>query len=427
MSAATAAKAAAREGASAEGARERLRILSFTTLFPNPEEPTRGIFVRNRMAAVAAHADLLVVAPVNVGRNPRVLRTPLRRRDPAGFDVLHPRYAVLPGVLKGWDAGMLHREVLPQVRGALARSEEGRPDLVDTHYAYPDGAAAARLARGLAVPFVLTVRGSDLEVLARSDPQREPIVRTLRAASAVVAVAQSLARHAIDLGAARDRVHVVPNGVDVNRFRPLDRTEARERLGLPASDRIVLAVARLDPVKGLDLLIEAVAALRSRADALPVSLHLVGDGPERRALEERIAGLGAGDFVTLHGAALPEHLPSWYAAADVVALTSHSEGCPNVVTEALACGRPVVATAVGGVPDLVRDGENGFLIPSRDPAVAAERLGRALDHAWNADAIAARGRRSWEVVADEQLRIYRAAVADANRGAALRAIGEGSR
>lgn len=406
-----------------------MRILSFTTLFPNPEEPTRGIFVRNRMAAVAAHADLLVVAPVNAGRNPRVWRTPLRRRDPAGFDVLHPRYAVLPGLLKGWDAAFLHGEVLPQVRGALAGAYEGKPDLVDAHYAYPDGAAAARLARGLGVPLVLTVRGSDLEVLARSEPQRGPIARTLRAASGVVAVAQSLARRAIELGAERDRVHVVPNGVDVARFRPLDRVAARERLGIPGRERVLLCVARLDPVKGLDFLVDAFAMLRSRAGAPPATLHLVGEGPERHALEEQIGRLGLGRAVTLHGAAAPEDLPTWYAAADVVALTSHSEGCPNVVTEALACGRPVVATTVGGVPDLVHDGENGLLIPSRDPAVAADCLERALAQTWNADAIAMRGRRSWDVVAHEQLLVYRDAVARW-KGACRRergAVAEGAR
>ncbi|HET7498133.1 MAG TPA: glycosyltransferase, partial [Candidatus Eisenbacteria bacterium] len=229
--------AAGREGA-------RLRIVSYTTLFPNPAEPTRGIFVRNRLAGVAAHADLVVIAPVNAGRNPRVLRTPLRRKDPAGFDVLHPRFAVLPGLLKGWDAALLHAETLPQIRGALDAALGGaRPDLVDAHYAYPDGAAAARLARHLGAPFVLTVRGSDLEVLAQSASQRGPIQRTLREARAVVAVSRSLERRAIELGAARDHVHVVPNGVDVGRFRPLDRSASREGLGLPAEGRVLLAVA----------------------------------------------------------------------------------------------------------------------------------------------------------------------------------------
>jgi len=385
----------------------RLRILSFTTLFPNPAEPSRGIFVRNRLAAVAAHADLLVVAPVNAGRNPRVLGLPHRRRDPAGFDVLHPRFAVLPGLLKGWDATLLHGEVLPQIRRAL---NGANPDLVDAHYAYPDGAAASRLARELGVPFVLTVRGSDLEVLARNPAQRGPIQRTLREARAVVAVSRSLERRALELGASPGRVHVVPNGVESGRFHPLDRAAAREALGLSAGASILLAVARLDPIKGLDLLIDAVAALRERPEHGGALLHIVGDGPERRALEAAVTRAGLTAVVHLQGAVAPEELPLWYAAADVVCLTSWSEGCPNVVNEALACGRPVVATAVGGVPDLVHDGENGYLIGARDAGLAADRIARALETDWNADAIAAPARRSWDQAAREQLAIYRAAV-----------------
>jgi len=379
-------------------------MLSFTTLFPNPAEPARGIFVRNRLAALSEALDLTVIAPVNAGRNPRVLSTPLRRRDPAGFDVLHPRFAVLPGVLKGWDASLLYREAMAQVRGAIGSA----PDLVDSHYAYPDGAAAAMLAKSLGVPYVVTVRGSDLEVLARGG-RREAIGRTLRGARAVVAVSRSLERRAIELGAAPDRVHVVPNGVDTSRFRPADRALARRTLGLPERGALLLAVARLDPVKGLDFLLEAVAALRARDGASGAILRIVGEGPERHSLEAAIHRLGLAGSAFLGGAETPERLPMWYAAADVLCLTSHSEGCPNVVNEALACGRPVVATSVGGVPELVREGENGWLIPERDPALAAEILARALATAWSPEAIALRGRRSWGQVAKEQLAVYRAA------------------
>ncbi len=379
----------------------RLRILSFTTLFPNPEEPARGIFVRNRLAAIAEHADLVVAAPVNAGRNPRVLRAPFRRRDPAGFEVLHPPFAVLPGVLKSWDGTLLHRETAARIRAAI---EPGAIDLVDAHYAYPDGAAAARLAEDLGVPFVLSVRGSDLEVIARDPGRRNPIQRTLQEASAVIAVSRSLARRAAELGAPADRIHVVPNGVDPAIFRPLDRGAARATLGIPERESIVLAVARLDKVKGIELLVDAMAALRRRA-FLSARAHVVGDGPERRSLDALIARTRA--QVRLHGALPPATLPIWYAAADVVALTSTSEGCPNSVLEALACGRPVIATAVGGVPDLVQDGENGFLVRERDPEKLADRLEEALGARWNPDLIAARSRRSWAAVAGEQLEIYR--------------------
>lgn len=382
----------------------RPRVLTYTTLFPNPRETGRGLFVRNRMAAVAELVDLTVVAPVNAGRTPALLSIPQRRRDAAGFPVLHPRFAVLPGILKSWDAALLFGETWPQIRGAV---DPAAIDLVDAHYAYPDGAAAARVADALRKPLVLTVRGSDLEVLAL-DPARGPaIARTLRRAEAVIAVSDSLARRATELGADPRRVHLVGNGVDLGRFVPGDRAAARAALGLPATGRIVLAVGRLDPIKGLDLLADATVALRARA-AEPIAVHVVGEGPARAHLERRIREAGLDGAFVLHGAAAPEALPTWYAAADALALFSHSEGCPNVVIEALACGRPVVATRVGGVPELVREGATGFLVERRDPEHAAGRLAAALARPWDAAALAAGVRdRSWTEVARRQTDLYR--------------------
>lgn len=385
-------------------AQTRPRILSFTTLFPNPAEPGRGSFVRNRLAAVAREADLTVVAPVNVGRRPSALRLPFRRRDPAGFTVLHPRFAVLPGILKSWDAVLLHGETWPQIAGAVGANPV---DLVDAHYAYPDGAAAARIADALGKPFVLTVRGSDLEVLARDPARRPAIERTVRRADAVVAVSASLARRAVELGASGSRVFEIGNGVDLGMFSPGDRSAARRALGLPPAAAIVLAVGRLDPVKGLDLLVAAMPFLRERSSR-GVQLHLIGEGPARASIERLVRERGLREQVVLHGELSSSSLSTWYSSADVVALLSHSEGCPNVVIEALACGRPVVATRVGGVPELIREGETGLLVDRRDPAHVADRLLQALDREWDSTDLSSHVRnRSWDDVARRQLDVYR--------------------
>lgn len=385
-------------------AQTRPRILSFTTLFPNPAEPGRGSFVRNRLAAVSRDADLTVVAPVNVGRRPSALRLPFRRLDPAGFTVLHPRFAVLPGILKSWDAALLHGETWPQIAGAVGASPI---DLVDAHYAYPDGVAAARIADALGKPFVLTVRGSDLEVLARDSARRPAIERTVRRADAVVAVSASLARRAVELGASRSRVFEIGNGVDLGMFSPGDRSAARRALGLPETAAIVLAVGRLDPVKGLDLLVAAMAFLRDRSSR-GVQLHVIGEGPARASIERLVRERGLREHVVLHGELPSSSLSTWYSSADVVALLSHSEGCPNVVIEALACGRPVVATRVGGVPELVREGETGLLVDRRDPAHVADRLLQALGREWDSTDLSSHVRnRSWDDVARRQLDVYR--------------------
>jgi len=388
-------------------AASRLRILTFTTLFPNPGEPGRGSFVRDRVAAMAALADITVVAPVNVGRRPELLALPASRRDNAGFTVHHPRFAVFPRVLKGLDGAMLYHETRAQL-GGLLRSVDA--DLVDSHYAYPDGAAARHIAALAGKPFALTVRGSDLEVLALDRARRGPIMATLRAADSVIAVSNSLRLRAIEFGAAPERVSLIPNGVDAGRFHPSDRSAARRALGLPEDERLVLVVGRLDPVKGLDLLVQAAALVRD-AEKDPVRFRLLGEGPMRSTLERSIRDASLQERVLLHGAVPAESLGSWYAAADVVCLLSRSEGCPNVIVEALACGRPVVATSVGGIPELIVPSENGILLSSREPVVAAAAIEAALGRAWDPAAIARPERsRSWDDVARAHLDVYQRVV-----------------
>ncbi len=380
------------------------RILSFTTLFPNPAEPGRGLFVRHRVAAIARLAPVTVVAPVNVGRRPSSLFLRTQRSDDPGLLVLHPRFAVAPGLLKEWDGRLLDAETWPQVRGEIQRRSF---DLVEAHYAYPDGEAGARIAERLRKPFVLTVRGSDLEVLARDPARRPRIERTLRRAAAVIAVSASLARRAVEIGAEAARVHEIGNGVDLERFAPGDRDAARRHLGIEPSERMILAVGRLDPIKGLDLLVEAMRRPPASADRT-LRARLVGEGPARAALERSIQAAGLADRVILQGEVSPSALPTWYAASDVVTLLSHSEGCPNVVIEALACGRPVVATRVGGVPELVREGATGLLVEDRDPERVAARWGEALARAWPAAALTEHvRRRSWASVAERHLALYR--------------------
>jgi glycosyltransferase involved in cell wall biosynthesis len=371
---------------------------------------------------MAAHADVTVVAPVNVGRRPGLFALPSSRRDDAGFTVFHPRFAVLPGLLKGIDGAMLYHECRAQL-GALLRGAD--VDLVDAHYAYPDGDAARRLAARLGKPFALTVRGSDLEVLPLDPARRGAIASTLSAADAVVAVSNSLRLRAIELGAAPERVSLIHNGVDTARFRPSDRAAARLALGLPEHERLVLAVGRLDPVKGLDLLVEAAALVRE-TEKTPIRFRLLGEGPMRSALARSIRGASLQDRVVLQGAVPSASLGTWYAAADLVCLLSRSEGCPNVIVEALACGRPVVATSVGGIPELIVPSENGLLLASREPAAAAAAIEAALHRTWDPAAIARPERtRSWDDVARAQLDFYRAALA--SRAPSFERAREGAR
>jgi glycosyltransferase involved in cell wall biosynthesis len=208
------------------------------------------------------------------------------------------------------------------------------------------------------------------------------------------------------LGIEPEKIAVIRNGVDRDVFQPRDRLAARRKLGLAAENRIIVSVAALVPLKGIDRLIEA---MRPLAQTQPQArLYVIGEGPERAALTARITALSLQDKVFMLGAKPQSELADWYAAADLFCLASEREGCPNVVIEALACGTPVVATDVGGVGELVIAGCGCLVSPAQaDAAGLARQLNEALSVEWEREAIAARGgARSWAQVADELLKYY---------------------
>jgi glycosyltransferase involved in cell wall biosynthesis len=197
----------------------------------------------------------------------------------------------------------------------------------------------------------------------------------LTRADRVVAVSRDLARRVVELGADPARVHVIYNGVDAEVFRPGDRAEARRRLGLDPHRTALLYVGNLIPVKGVDLLIEACIALAARG--LDFDLHMVGKGALRPAMEARVRQAGLGVRVRFHGVVPHDRLPDWFRAASAFVLPSRSEGVPNVLLEAAACGTPFVATAVGGVPEIAHLGASR-LAPPEDPSALVDAIGELL-------------------------------------------------
>ncbi len=389
-----------------------MRILTFTHLWPNPAAPNFGIFVRNRMQAVARIADVRVVAPV-----PRAWR--LRKREHGwdvcaeipefehqdGLAVYHPRFPMVPklAVLNGWLLSRSAEDLLRRLRA------EFDFDVIDAHWMYPDGYAALRLAHRVGVPAVVTARGTDINGFS-SRPDLKPLIRrTMLEADGLIAVSESLAAKMEALGACRSKVSVIPNGVDTRRFHPADRLDARRALGLPANGRLVLGIGNLAPGKGFDLLLEAVALLRARPGFGDVRAAIVGEGPERRRLEARVEALSLGGCAILPGARPHAEIPAWLAACDALCLPTRGEGCPNVVLEAIACGRPVVATAADGVTEVLRGEDCGLLAPGREPGLLASCLAEALERRWPLGAFLDHaGRHSWPAVAEAVVKRLRA-------------------
>jgi glycosyltransferase involved in cell wall biosynthesis len=355
-----------------------MRILAVTNLYPNPLQPHRATFNRQQFRALAGAHDLAVIAPIAwtdelaarwAGKG-RLLEGRRVARD--GLTVVHPRYLFPPRVLHN----SYGRCYLWSIRGAFRQAlREFRPDLVFATWAYPDGWAAVDLAHRAGLPVVLKVHGSDILLLDHFPGRRRGTVEALRRADRVVAVSRDLARRVIDLGADPDRVDVVYNGVEETVFHPGPRGQARDRLGLEPDVPVVLFVGNLAPVKGVDVLIEACARLAARGERF--RCHLIGQGPLRPRLEERAGAAGLAGHVRFHGALPHERLADWYRAADVLALPSHSEGVPNVLLEAVACGLPCVASQVGGVPEVAALGPVRLVRPG-DAAELADALADVL-------------------------------------------------
>ncbi len=374
-----------------------MRILFFTTLFPSDRSPAHGIFVRELAAGLARLAEVRAVVPENGLR--RLLGRRPRNWPAATRDARVERFWTVPKVLKTLDAGLL----AAWSRRAFDRALGFGPDLVHAHYAYPDAAAASLLAGRAGLPLVVTCHGSDIHVLAKDPSRGRLIARALGRAAAVVAVSRDLADNIAALGVAPGRIHHIPNGVDLSRFSLGSREEARRRLGLEEDGPLLVAVGRLEPVKGYDRLLRALAALAG------VRLVLAGDGSQRQALSRLAGELGLSGRVRFAGSVAHEELAPYYQAADALVLSSRSEGWPTVIHEALACGAPVVAPAVGGIPEALARPGLGLLLPSAAPDVLAAGIGQALSRSWDRQALRrASEAHDWTAVARRHLALYEA-------------------
>jgi teichuronic acid biosynthesis glycosyltransferase TuaC len=398
---------------------EAVRVLVITKLFPNAAEPLSAPFNRQQLGALGRRCEVEVLATIPWFPGSRLLarlarRPPLprvRRADRIdGLAVEHPRTLYLPRYGHALSAGLYALSVWP----ALLRRRR-RFDVLLGSWAYPDGVATVALGRALGLPVVVKVHGSDLDLLAQRPALRWQLARALPRAARVVAVSRALAQAAESLGVDPRRIDVVPNGVDPKLFRVRDRAEARAALGQGSDTRRwILYVGRLRADKGV---LDLAAAFAKVAAADPLSaLVVVGEGPERPALEAALAPLG--DRARLVGAVPLADVPRWMSAADLVTLPSHHEGTPNVLLEALACGRRVIATRVGGIPDVVHRPELGVLVPVGDVGALAAALGGELRIAYvgaTVAALAARG--GWdESAAQLEASLARAVAEGPGRG-----------
>ena len=394
-----------------------LRVLSLSTLFPNPARPSLGPFVASQMKAVAARGDvdLVMINPLGIPPWPLSLHpeyAKLREIGPASqldaLTVYHPRFTLIPKVGAQSNPARIARAVLPLAR----RLHAERPfDLVDAQFFFPDGPAAARIADALDLPLTIKARGADIHhwgMQAKSGPQ---VLAAARQAAGMLAVSEALKEDMAALGMPAERIAVHYTGLDHARFRPIERKTARiavaADLGVPADGPLLSTTGALIVRKGQRLAIEAVA----RLDRQDVRLALAGKGEDEAILRKLAADLGVAGRVHFLGQVGHDRLPQLLAAADAMVLPSASEGLANAWVEALACGTPLVIPPIGGAHEVVRDDTAGR-IAERTPAEIARALHDLLGDPPAQSTVAANAARfSWEANAEALVAFWRTVAA----------------
>lgn len=369
------------------------RLVVFSTLFPHPGQPNAGVFIRERMFRVAKVLPLIVVAPVpwfplqNLIRlwRPHFRPVAPQREVQDGIEVWHPRFFSIPCLFKSLDGFFMALGSLPTLRRL---KKHFHFNLIDAHFGYPDGYAATLLGRWLDTPVTITLRGTEMR--HARDPQLRPrLVRALQQAAQVFSVSDSLKRHALSLGIPAEKIQVVGNGVDTDKFFPMDKQEARAKLSLPVDAPVLISVGGLVERKGFHRVIDCLPALLPRYPRL--QYLIVGgasaEGDMRAELEAQVARLGLSGHVKFLGAMPSKDLRLPLSAADVFVLSTRNEGWANVFLEAMACGLPVVATDVGGNREVVSRGDLGAIVPFGDQAALTNAIEQALARDWDRPAI----------------------------------------
>jgi len=378
------------------------KLLVFSSLFPSHKRPNAGVFIRERMFRVARQIPVIVVSPVpwfpfqGIIRywRPHFRPLPKRYEEQQGVQVYFPRFLSVPGLLKSCDGFFM-------ALGSLSTLIKLRKqfNIIDAHFAYPDGYAATLLGKWLTIPVTITLRGTEVP-LSKMPGRKIRLLTALKNATRVFSVSDSLKQHVVSLGAEDDKIHVIGNGVDVVKFYPLAKSDARAELNIPEDAKVLVSVGGLVDRKGFHRVIEVLPALVAKYPEL-IYLIVGGDSPEgniRERLEHQVKALKLEGNVRFLGAYPSEQLKVPLSAADLFVLATANEGWANVFLEAMACGLPVITTEVGGNKEVVNDPRLGTVVPFEDSPALLAALLHGLERNWDRSLIIRYARdNSWDI------------------------------
>lgn len=399
-----------------EAGSKPLRVLLFSTLFPHEGESTLGVFVQNRLEHLIKDTGVqaTVIAPVPwfplkgkvFGRYGRAACAN-KVSSEKSYTVYHPRYLVIPKI--GMRLTPIFLTWCAKRQFKKLAKIGNQFDVIDAHYLYPDGVAAAKLAGRNNLPFVMTARGSDVTQIAQMHSPRKSILWASSLASHIITVSLSLKHRLVDMGLPETSISSLRNGVDTVRFKPVLDAKAKvcNETGIDVDKPIVLFAGWLIPRKRVDIVIDALASL---PDAQGV---IVGDGELKNELAALVRHHGIDDRVVFVGQKKPEDMATYMSAADVFCLPSEREGWANVMLEAMACGTPVVSRAVDGALELITDQRVGSLVEGSDPSDYSAALSGILTAGLDREFIREYSKKfGWQATSRAQLEIFQAAVDD---------------
>jgi teichuronic acid biosynthesis glycosyltransferase TuaC len=385
-----------------------MKISVLTTAYPTPEEPNRGAPIWATLDRFRGKAEIQVNC--SLARSPAWVRRFIQPRSylryPEQVEMTRcPEmpavmldYFSLPGITRWFNGRFLARAFERRLAG-------WRPEVILAYRIYPDGYAAVAVGKRLGIPAVISSRGSDLRRLPAKGLARRDTIWAVRHADAVVCVSEDLMRIARSLGGSK--VHLVRNGVNREVFHPVDQGEARAQLGIPGEQRLIVFVGNLIPIKDVPTLLRALRLLKDGGETWHVAL--IGEGRQEMELRQMAEQLGIAPQVAFLGARSAPQIAIWLNACDLFCLPSESEGLPNVVIEALACGRNVVGTNVGGIPELLNP-DSGLVVPPGEPAALAGAVKQSGGKQWDRAAISQSYPWSWDEVAAQTIGICKDAM-----------------
>ena len=361
-----------------------MKVLVITNLFPNRWEPNRATFNYQQIIELSCLCNLTVIAPISwlvkVGRFKKQRGFSSYALQGGEINAYYPTYFYTPKFMRCIYGIFYFISIFFRASLEILKN---RPNVILGTWAYPDGFAAIIIGKLFSIPVVIKVHGTDIHSVSKGCRQRITSW-TLRKANKIISVSQNLSVLMQEkFSAKQEKIVVIRNGVDIDKFHPMDKATALLKLGLDNNDvKNIVFIGNLKPEKNPLILLKAYSQLAPNVRK-KIKLHFIGDGPIRTELEVLINQENLGDHVVLYGSVTHTNIPIWLNAADVLVLPSLNEGMPNVVLEALACNTPVVASNVGGIPEVIDDGVTGFLFESKNINQLSKCLSDALHHNWD--------------------------------------------